>query len=117
MSDFQSETLHVARVSHRCAHCRCAIPAGSQYIKIAGRWQGDFYSGKAHHDCRNLWNELYADWSDPWGGMPWDIPELFSESGDVGGVQAELDARRGFVPHAVTRIELRLRWFLGERTP
>lgn len=115
MSDFQSETTHTARTPHRCAHCRCQIAAGSAYVKMAGRWQGDFYSGKAHPDCRALWSALYADWSDPWDGMGWDLAEVFLDCGDKEATQDALDAQRGFLPHAVNRIELRMRhWLNGD---
>jgi hypothetical protein len=112
MTDFQTEKTHTARIPHRCVFCRCTIPAGTKYVKLAGRWMGDFYSGKGHPDCRELWNALYADWSDPWEGMAWDIPEVLGDSGDMYAMQEALDTQRGFLPHAVNRVEFRLRYWL-----
>jgi hypothetical protein len=108
---FQSRSEHTARKPHRCEYCRQTIPAGERYAKMAGKWEGDFYAGKGHLDCRGLWLELYNDWS--WDeGMPWDIAEVFTESGEMLEAQSALDAKRGFFPHAVNRIEFQLRDWL-----
>jgi hypothetical protein len=113
MGDFQSETTHSARRPHRCAFCRCAIPSGGIYLKITGRWQGDFYSDKGHTDCRELWNSIYNQWADDWDGMVFDITEVFTDSGEVEAAQDTLNKHRGFFPHAVNRVEFRLRKWLA----
>jgi hypothetical protein len=44
--------------------------------------------------------------------MLWDLTEVLSESGDKIAAQGALDAQRGYFPHAVNRLEFRLRdWF------
>ena len=116
MSDFQSDTTHTARTPHRCVFCLCTIPAGTIYLKIAGRWQEDFYSGKGHPDCRQLWNALYDDWADSCEGMVWDITEVFTESGEMTAAQDALDDQRGFLPHAVNSLEFRLRYWLERKS-
>lgn len=112
MSDsFQSRSEHTARKPHCCAYCHQTIPAGARYVKMAGKWEGDFFSGRGHIDCRELWLALYDGWA--WDeGMPWDITEVFTESGEIGEAQQALNAQRGFFPHAVNRIEFALRYWL-----
>ncbi len=113
--DFQSFTTRTARIPHRCVYCRGTIPAGTKYLAIAGKWQGDFCSGKGHIDCRELWNSLFDDWGDPYDGMAWDICEVFADTGETVEAQLALNECRGLYPHAVNRIEFRLRdWFLEE---
>lgn len=112
MSDFQSVTTHTARKPHRCAYCRSTIPEGATYLKLAGRWRGDFYTGKGHQDCRALWSALFDDWGDWEFGMGWDLAEVFNESGEIGATKQALNANRGLFPHAVNRIEFRLRDWL-----
>ena len=110
--DFQSFTTQTAITQHHCVYCRRTIPAGTKYLAMAGKWQGEFYSGKGHIDCRDLWNSLCDGWGDPYEGMAWDICEVFAEAGETVEAQLALNARRGLYPHAVNRIEFRLRdWF------
>ena len=111
MSDFQSVTTHTARTPHRCVYCRSAIAVGASYVKLAGRWQGDFFTGKGHQDCRELWNSLFGDWAHD-EGMDWNICEVFTESDEIRATQEALNSRRGLFPHAVNRIEFRLRDWL-----
>lgn len=111
MTAFQARTTHTARKTHRCEYCRSTIPVGTQYVRMAGKWEGDFYNGSGHIDCRQLWLALYDEWA--WDeGMAWDICEVFTESGEILAAQEALDAQRGFLPHAVNRIEFRLRDWL-----
>lgn len=111
MSDFQSTTTHTARKPHRCAYCRSTIAAGTAYVKMAGRWHGEFYAGRGHSDCRALWDSLYWDWAGD-EGMDWDLAEVFAESGEIGAAKEALNFRRGQFPHAVNRLEFRLRDWL-----
>lgn len=110
---FSSVTKHTARKAHRCEYCRKTIPVGTLHVKIAGKWYGDFHSGRGHEDCRDLWHALYDEYASD-EGMAWDLCEVLTE-GEPFEVQASLDAQRGFFPHAVNRIEFRLRdWLVDE---
>ena len=112
MNNFASQTAVTGRKPHRCAFCRHAIPAGVQHIKLVGRWDGDFYAKRGHADCEKLWNRVFDNWGDPQDGMDFDLCEVFCDSGEKKGAQDELDAWRGFLPHAVNRVEFRLRDWL-----
>ena len=50
---FHAETIiRKTRKPHRCEYCQSTIPAGSACRKEAGVWEGDFYAGYGHLDCR-----------------------------------------------------------------
>jgi hypothetical protein len=112
--DFHTSATVKARKQHRCEHCRAPILPGQTHHRIVGKWQGDFYAVRAHEDCHQLWNALFSDWGDPWDGMPYDLPELFADSCDKEAAQEALDCNRGHFPHAVCRVEYRLRYWLSE---
>ena len=107
MNYFQAVSTHTARKAHRCDYCGSRIPVGTVYAKMVGKWEGEFYEGKGHADCRDLWSALYDEWAYD-EGMPWDISEVFVESGEIHAAQEALDTQRGRFPHAVNRIEFRL---------
>lgn len=111
---FRSETEYASRKPHRCDYCRGTIPAGTRYLKIAGEWQGDFYSARGHIDCRDLWNALYDEYADHGEGMAFDLPVVLREAVSPCEAQESLDTHRGYFPHAVNRIEWRLRDWLSE---
>jgi hypothetical protein len=112
MTDFSTSRTIVARKSHRCEHCRQPIDPGVRHLQLAGKWQGDFYACRVHDDCNALWDHLFHDWGDPYDGMEYDLIEVLLASGELQAAQESLDARRGFLPHAVCRIEFRLRKWL-----
>ena len=63
---FASETIvKSARKDHRCEFCGMTIPAGSEMVRIAGHWDGAFYTAKAHRDCRAMWDAAFSDFGDP----------------------------------------------------
>ena len=111
---FRSETKHTARKAHRCDYCRGTIPAGTAYLNISGKWQGDFYSARGHTDCRDLWLALYDEYADHGEGMAFDLPEVISDLVSPPEAQESLDAQRGYFPHAVNRIEWSLRRWLAD---
>lgn len=117
MTSFSSERTVTARKPHRCEVCRQTITIGTRYRQVAGRHDGDFCYGRMHPDCRALWHALFDDWGDPWEGMAWDLSEVMCDSGEVVGAQRSLDAQRGFFPHAVNRLEFRLRGWLNREVP
>ena len=105
---FQAETIiRQTRTPHRCKYCLSTIPAGSTCQKEVGVWEGDFYAGYGHLDCRALWRDLFTIYSDPYDGMAWDLCEVIGgdESREI--VQAEYDHYRGRYPHVICRLELR----------
>jgi hypothetical protein len=112
---FATSYFVTARKAHRCACCRGWISPGTRHLKLVGKWQEGFYAERVHDDCYALWTALFDDWGDPYDGMPFDLPEMFLDSGDWQAVQEALDCQRGFFPHAVCRIEYRLRkWLTGD---
>lgn len=114
MGDFSTEVKRKARKSHRCECCRQAIVAGSEYLSLSGVWQGDFHHSRQHIDCRSLWNAVFDHWGDPWDGMAYDLVWVFLDQGDRTETQAELNAHRGFWPHAVNRMEWAMRDWLQD---
>lgn len=110
---FQTNRTVKSRKAHRCAHCRSFIPTGTPHIYTVGKFHGDFYAERAHEDCRVLWSALFSDWGDPYDGMAYDLIDLFTDSGDKDAVSEALGENRGYFPHAVCRIEYRLRHWLG----
>jgi hypothetical protein len=116
MTSFAASRHVTARKHHRCACCGHGIPPGTRHLKMVGKWQGDFYAERMHDDCYALWTALFDDWGDPYDGMPYDLVEMFCDCGDGHAAQEAIDAQRGFFPHAVCRIEFRLRhWLEGDR--
>jgi hypothetical protein len=107
---FATSTHHTARKSHRCAVCRGWIESGTRHLKLVGKWDGKFYAERAHDDCYALWTALFQDYGDPTYGMPYDLTDVFADSGERENVQVALDTQRGFLPHAVNRLEFRMTW-------
>lgn len=55
---FYRETIHTSRRNRRCSGCGKVITAGEQYLKIIGKWDGDFSQHSYHPSCREWENEL-----------------------------------------------------------
>ena len=53
MSDFYASKVVTALVEHECEE-RCTIKPGTKYVRIAGRWEGDFYTAKLCVRCDRL---------------------------------------------------------------
>lgn len=109
---FLCETRHTARKHRRCDYCRSYIAPGQFYVKIAGKWQGDFYAASGHIDCKALWDEAFPIHADDWEGMPFDLCEALDGDEDREIKQATFDHYRGRYPHVIVRLELR--WQLGD---
>ena len=115
MTWFSHEATVTARKPHWCEYCCCQIPVGTLHVKMAGKWGGDFCAGRGHSDCKELWDKMFDEYGDPNDGMPWNLPEHISDMVSPFEAQASLDHWRGFYPHAVNRIEFRLRnWMEDE---
>lgn len=106
---FRSKTEQTAKKAHHCDYCCQKIDPGVRYVKIAGVWEGDFYTLKGHVDCLGLWLELYDTWASD-EGMNSDIAEVFSDAGDIPAAKESMDAARAMFPEAVARIEARCPW-------
>jgi hypothetical protein len=59
------EHIKKARLRHICDETRAVINPGDSYVKIAGKYDGDFYSHK-------LCAEIYPIW-DRWNDRRWKL--------------------------------------------
>jgi ssDNA-binding Zn-finger/Zn-ribbon topoisomerase 1 len=53
-AEFYSITTPKARKEHKCEECGRTIPMGTVYQKVAGRFDGDFYSQDTCMDCEEI---------------------------------------------------------------
>jgi len=111
MTDFRVFHLHRAAKPHCCAACNCTIQVGVIYARVCGYSDVDFWHDKLHEDCCAAWSAFVTEL----GCDPIDFSyDLLTELTRMTPFEAqnELDALRGFYPHVVARLELRLRpWF------
>ena len=49
--EFYATSESVARRVHVCCECTAPILAGEKYVKIVGKWEGDFMAHKQHILC------------------------------------------------------------------
>ena len=61
--NFCSEKSRTARKQHLCDGCLQLIHKGEAYLKIAGKWDGDFATAKYHKECRELEAKLNSETS------------------------------------------------------
>lgn len=54
MSDFYTSKTVVAKKRHRCENCYGSINTGEEYMRIAGVFDGDFFSVRSHHKCEEI---------------------------------------------------------------
>jgi len=80
-----------ARKSHRCAVCGCVISAGTIHHYQTGIYDGSYQSWRAHSDCAEMHWHHNRDRADD------------DQSDDYLGYNY-----RGFWPHPISRIELRI---------
>lgn len=111
---FSSKTKHIARKWQVCGYCQSDIPPGTLHLKMAGKYDGDFYAARGHLDCERLWRTLF-DFLSPYGdGMQFNLCEELTSCCTANEAQDMLDAVRGYYPHAVNRLEFGLRQWLVE---
>lgn len=55
-----------------------------------------------------MWRAAYADFADPFDGMPYDLVEAMLDGATDAETADTLNYYRGRFPHPVCRIELRL---------
>lgn len=53
-ADFEAVRTQRARKALRCEECRCEVPAGEAYVRMAGCWDGDFFTDKVCTACYDL---------------------------------------------------------------
>jgi hypothetical protein len=76
--DFCSVSVVKARKPHKCCECGRGISIGTQYEKIAGKFDGDFSEAKSCLDCMNICNGL-ACGSVGLGNLWDEIYQIFGE--------------------------------------
>lgn len=52
MSFYRESTVKAVRKARRCLGCGRMIAVGETALDVAGHWDGDFWSGSFHHECR-----------------------------------------------------------------
>jgi len=64
MSDFQTETMPVARKQHQCCECYGPIQPGQHYQLISGCWDGDMDTFKTCSACTaaRAWATKQPEW-------------------------------------------------------
>ena len=79
MSFYRETTVKAVRKARRCLGCGRMIAVGETALDVAGYWDGDFWSGTFHHECRAAeiaLNRLYGPLRpDEWmqlGELEWD---------------------------------------------
>lgn len=80
-----------AAKTHECQVCGCPIPKGAVHHYQTGAYDGSIQSWRVHSDCAEM------HWHHNEGRMEDDQCDDYY-----------LDEYRGFWPHAVCRIELRI---------
>lgn len=71
-----------AKKMHTCDACLSRIQAGEDCISWAGIWEGDFYSGYFHPECRD-W-EVHCNKINGYYGEDWmPLHEHLTEGGRV----------------------------------
>lgn len=70
MDQFFGESTCRAIKQHRCDSCQKPILVGEEYIRMAGKYEGEFWSGKNHPECRKAEIGL-AQLHDLCGGEDW----------------------------------------------
>lgn len=97
---FRTDTIiRNPRKGHVCDYCGGWIPKGQPHVSIAGKWDGEFYTARGHHDCIAMWDECYPIYADHGEGMAFSLQEAIEDSRD-------LLSWRGQYPHVICRIEL-----------
>jgi hypothetical protein len=51
ISEFYSESWHVARKEHKCCECGTTIKIKEKYLSCTGKWDGRVSTFKQHSDC------------------------------------------------------------------
>jgi len=85
-AEFYSVDLVKARKPHKCYECRMEIPVGAEYMKHAGKWDGDFCSFTICLLCSEIASKFACDDGAAAFGTLWEemrdyaFPELTTAS-------------------------------------
>ena len=69
MSFYREKPIKAVRKSRQCMGCRKQIEIGASALECAGHWEGDFWSGTYHAECRKAecaYNDLVGQTGDEW---------------------------------------------------
>lgn len=66
MSEFWTTTRPKARKQHGCESCNRTIPAGENYRRDSGLYDGEFTSFATCNQCESFMRELHARGIDDW---------------------------------------------------
>lgn len=78
MTFYRERHIRSTRKQKQCIGCLRMIPAGSPALDVAGHWEGDFWSGAYHPECRAAeiaLNALHDVYAGEWMGLSeieWD---------------------------------------------
>lgn len=78
MSFYRERSVRSTRKQKQCIGCLRIIPVGSYSLGVAGHWEGDFWSGAYHTECRAAeiaLNSLHDVYPGEWMGLneiEWD---------------------------------------------
>jgi len=59
--EFYEQEIRTARKTHRCIECRREIPVGEKYERVAGKFDGDFFSDCTCMPCAEIAEAFYCD--------------------------------------------------------
>lgn len=78
MSFYRETSVKAVRKARPCLGCGCMIAVGEAALDVAGHYEGDFWSGSFHHECRAAevaLNDLHEVYPGEWmnlGDIEWD---------------------------------------------
>lgn len=55
MSIGTKQTHPVARIEHYCEMCGKRIKVGAKYVRVSGKWEGDWQNWAAHTVCSDIY--------------------------------------------------------------
>ena len=84
MPQFYNETNATARKPHKCCECDRVIPTGEKYLRIEGKWDGDFLTFKQCTHCVALyrWFQVVCGGS-TLSGLAYDLVDHWDEYGEL----------------------------------
>lgn len=86
--EFWDETKPTAKIAHKCDACLHAIKPGSQYSRMAGKGDGEFFTAKQHIECREAECAL-ANMKNLIGGEEWCHLNDLDEPDDLKWLESE----------------------------
>lgn len=96
MSFYREKPIKAVRKARQCMGCCKQIEVGSPALECAGHWEGDFWSGTYHAECREAecafnklkdyrfgdeWYPLFEIEFDDWEWLMADFPAVAERMG------------------------------------